>query len=130
MSIQEQINEDLKRAILSRDEDTKSFLRVIIGEFNRKGKDLPDDIVTKELRKLEENAIMLGNTGELSILSKYLPKKLSNDETKIIVENIVKANNITSMREMGKFMGILKLYPEFPLIDNTVATQYVKELLS
>lgn len=130
MTINKQINEDLKRAILSRDEDTKSFLRVIIGEFNRKGKDLSDDLVIKELRKLEENAKLLGNDGELLILSNYLPKKLSDDETKIIVENIVKANNITSMREMGKFMGILKLYPEFPLIDNTVATQYVKELLS
>ena len=130
ITLQERINKDLKEAMITKDAKLRDYLRVIISEFNRVGKDLSDEAVKKELSKLRENAKIMGNEYELKVLRNYIPDKLSEDETRIIVTNIIKANNIESMKEMGKFMGILKLYPEAPLIDNAVASRIVKELLS
>jgi len=135
MTIQEQISEDLKTAMKTRDRELTSYLRVVIAEFSRiktddGSKEYSDEVIIKELRKLEENAKEMDNQFEVNALSKYLPKKLSRDEINIIVRNIVSANNITSMKEMGKFMGILKLYPEASLIDNTIATTIFKEAIS
>jgi uncharacterized protein YqeY len=130
MTLQEQINDDLKHAITSRDERMKSYLRVVISEFNRVGKVLDDKAVTKELRRLEESAKIMGNDYEIEVLSNYLPKKMTEDETKIIVESIIHANNITSMKEVGKFMGILKLSPESALLDNVIVMRIFRETVS
>ena len=129
MSLQETINKDLKEAMISKDTNRRDYLRVIISEFNRIGKELSDEVVKKELSKLRENAKIMNNEYELKVLRGYIPDKLSEDETRIIVTNIIKANNIESMKEMGKFMGILKLYPEASLIDNAIASRIVKEVL-
>ena len=128
MTIQEKIGKDLKEAMLSKDNELRDYLRVIISEFNRIGKELSDDVVKKELSKLRENAKIMSNEYELKVLRRYILDKLSEDETRIIVINIVRANNITSIKEMGKFMGILKLFPKTELIDNTIASTIFKEL--
>lgn len=130
MTLQEKIIKDLKEAMLSKDNALRDFLRVVISEFNRVGKELSDDVVKRELSKLRENAKIMSNDYELKVLRTYIPDKLSEDETRIIVSSIVSANNITSMKEMGKFMGILKLYPEASLIDNAIASSIFKELIS
>jgi len=129
MNIQKQINQDLKQAMLAKDEDRKTFLRVIIGELNRKGKEFTDVEVIKELRKLEENAKMLNNQFEIDVLANYLPQKLSDNDVKTIVENIIIDNNITSIRDMGKIMGMLKVHPSSSLIDNSIASKYIREIL-
>lgn len=129
MNIQERINQDLKLAMLAKNDEKKTFLRVIIGELNRKGKEFTDAEVIKELRKLEENAKMLDNQFEIELLSHYLPQKFSDNDVKIIVENIIIDNNITSIRDMGKIMGMLKVHPSSSLIDNTVASKYIREIL-
>ena len=53
-----------------------------------------------DLLEIEEN--------EASILSNYLPKQLSEEETKNICLEIVKKLNAQSMKDMGKVMGELK----------------------
>jgi uncharacterized protein YqeY len=130
MTIQEQIIKDLRDAMLSKDNNLRDFLRVVISEFSRFGKALSDDQAKKELSKLRENAKIMSNDYELNVISKYLPNKLSEDETRGIVTDIVKANNIESIKEMGKFMGILKLFPQASLIDNAIASTIFKELVS
>jgi len=130
MTLQEQITKDLKDAMLSKDNNLRDYLRVVISEFNRIGKELSDEVVKKELSKLRENAKIMSNDYEIKVISKYLPNKISEDETRIIVANIIKANNITSMKEMGKFMGILKRFPQASLIDNAIAAIIYKELVS
>ena len=54
----------------------------------------------EDLLKVEEN--------EVSILSNYLPKQLSDEETKNICLEIVKKINAQSIKDMGKVMGELK----------------------
>ena len=54
----------------------------------------------EDLLKIEEN--------EVSILSNYLPKQLSDEETKNICLEIVEKINAQSIKDMGKVMGELK----------------------
>ena len=54
----------------------------------------------EDLLKIEEN--------EVSILSNYLPKQLSDEETKNICLEIVEKTNAQSIKDMGKVMGELK----------------------
>ena len=45
---------------------------------------------------------------EFNILLKFLPKQLSEDETKKICEEVIKSVGASSMKDMGKVMGMLK----------------------
>ena len=135
MTIQEQIIEDLKNAMKSRNTELISYLRVVIAEFSRiktddGAKNHNDEVITKVLRSLEETAKEMGNEFEVKVLSKYLPKKFSEEQISAIVLGIINLNNITSMKEMGKVMGLLKQDPNYPLIDNNIASKIIKETLS
>ena len=54
----------------------------------------------EDLLKVEEN--------EVGILSNYLPKQLSEEETKNVCLEVVKKINAQSVKDMGKVMGELK----------------------
>ena len=54
----------------------------------------------EDLLKVEEN--------EVSILSNYLPKQLSEEETKNVCLEVAKKLNAQSVKDMGKVMGELK----------------------
>ena len=45
---------------------------------------------------------------EISVIEKFLPKQKSENEIKEIIENIIKENNLSSIKDMGKLMGIIK----------------------
>lgn len=107
MTIQEQINIDLKEAMLSKNESVKSILRVLIGEMNRVDKVVSDEKVTSIIKKMCENAKMVGNLDEITILEKYLPKQLSEDDLKKIITALVAENSFT-IKDMGKIMSSLK----------------------
>ena len=50
--LQEQISIDLRTAMKNKDENVKSLLRVVIGEFGRVGKELSDDQVVSIIKKM------------------------------------------------------------------------------
>ena len=118
----------------SRDRETVDFLRVVAGEFGREMKDarveLTDDKVIAILKKMKENAIELGNLGEVEILDKYLPQMLGETQIKTIVGGIVQKNNYSGMQDMGKVMGTLKSHPMTAQIDGKLASQITRELLT
>lgn len=129
MTIQEQVSSDLTSAIKERNEGKKAILRVLIGEFNREGKVLPDEKATAIIKKMVANAEDMKNTTEAEILSEYLPKQLTNDQINMLVSQIIEDESITSMREMGKIMGIFKA--EYAgKYDGSVVSKVIKERLS
>jgi uncharacterized protein YqeY len=133
MSLQSQIREDMLAAMKSRDTEVVSLLRVVAGEFGREmnnGIELPDDRVLAILRKMSENAIELGNQGEVEILDKYLPKMLGEQQIKTLVGGIIQTNKFSGMQDMGKVMGEIKKHPAAAQIDGKIASQLVRELLS
>lgn len=107
MTLQEEIHADLKGAMLAKDENVKSLLRVLIGELNREGKIVDDAKVISIVRKMSENAKLLNNQTEVTILSDYLPQQLNEDEIRKIISAIIFANNYT-IKDKGKIMADLK----------------------
>ena len=66
--------------------------------------------------------------GEIEIINKFLPKQLSDEETKKICLEIIKSMKATSMKEMGTVMGELKSkYSN--VLDFSKVGPIIKELL-
>lgn len=89
MTLQEKLKNDLTGAIKAKDEEKKSTIRVILGEFSRGGKkELPDDEVISILKKLvkSEREVLQqkGNPNAASpfidIIETYLPQLASEEE--------------------------------------------------
>lgn len=137
MTLQETIKNDLVVAMKSKNVETTSLLRVVLGEFstvasrmpNNTDKVLPDDLAIKEIRRMYENAKLMQNQFEMDTLNSYLPKMLNEDDIKNIVSTIISENNISGVQNMGKVMMEIKKHPNSTMIDNKIASNIVKELL-
>jgi uncharacterized protein YqeY len=65
---------------------------------------------------------------EITILQKYLPEQLSTDQLRKLIEAAIKETGATSVKEMGKVMGILT--PKIKgKADNKEVSNIIKELL-
>jgi uncharacterized protein YqeY len=114
MTIQEQIKKDLMQAMKAKDEDTKSALRIVMGEFGRgEKKELSDDDAVKVLKKLikseRETLEQSGKQGSnryIDILESYLPKMATDEDiTRWISENIDFSNYKNKMQAMRDIMA-------------------------
>ena len=66
---------------------------------------------------------------EHEIISSFLPKQLSEEETKSICNEMIKKLNAGTLKEMGKIMGALK--EEYSdNLDFSKAGSYLKEILN
>ncbi len=128
MSLKSQIEDDIKTAMLAGDKTLVTTLRglksAILNIEVAKGAretGLPDseviDILVKEAKKRQESADMYaqGNSAdraaaeleEKSVIEKYLPKQLTEDEIKQIVENVT-AEIGSTPQQMGQIIGAVK----------------------
>ena len=131
MSLRDKIDNDYKNALKSKDKNKISTYRLILSGLkdldiqNRSGpnkKDTDDDDIKKLLRKMikqrtESIEIYKKNNrqdllqieeNEVKIMSEYLPKQLSEDDTKKLCEEVINKINASSLKDMGKAMGELK----------------------
>ena len=130
MTVQEQIKTDMVNAMKNRDVMKTSLLRVVTSEFNRIDKVVSDEVAIKEIRRMCENAKLMKNDYEVGVLESYLPTMLKEDEIKLVVKEIIDANSFSGMKDMGKVMVELKKHAKSSLIDNSIASKIVKELLA
>ena len=152
MSLKDKIYTDYKNALKSKDKIQISTFRLILSGIkdldisNRSGpnkKDTDDGDIKKLLKKMikqrsESIDIYKKNNRkdlleieekELEILSGYLPKKLSEEETRKICEEIASKLGASSLKDMGKVMGELKKQYSDNL-DFAKAGTLLKELLN
>jgi len=152
MSLKDKINTDYKNALKSKAKIQISTYRLVLSGIkdldisNRSGpnkKDTDDEDIKKLLNKMikqraESIDIYKKNNRkdlleieekELEILSGYLPKKLSEEETRKICEEIVSKLGASSLKDMGKVMGELKKQYSDNL-DFAKAGTLLKELLN
>ena len=135
MMLQAIIKSDMKDAMINRDKEKLSLLRVVVGEINTlsKAKDrvspiVQDDEVISIVKKMKENAIEMGNTDEVKILDLYLPSLMGEKQLEIIIRGLIQNLGFSGMKDMGKIMGLLKNnYPG--TYDGKVASNMVKDLL-
>ena len=114
MGLQDQIKKDLMAAMKARDEEKKSILRVIMGEFGRQPqKELEDDAVISILKKTikSEKEVLEKKGGAetnrfIEVVEAYLPQLASEEEIAgWITENIDFAQFKNRMQAMGKIMA-------------------------
>jgi len=110
--------------------EAKVIIRVVIGEFNRVGKEVSDQEATAIIKKMVANANEMNNTAEADFLSEYLPKQLSEHDLRNIIQGILSSeHNISSMRDIGKIMGILQ--KEYAgMYDGKLASTIIKDKLA
>lgn len=132
MALKDKLNDDLKVAMKARDQVRLDTLRAILSELKnmsiaQKGEGGTGDLaeadelaVLSRARKQREESILAFRNGgredlvkneeaQLAIILEYLPKQLSLDEVKAIVQGVIAELGATSKKDMGKVMG--KLMP-------------------
>ena len=119
----DQLQEELKIAMKAGEKAKMMGLRNIIGKIKAaqidKGETLTDDeslkILKTAAKQLKESIDQYQKGGrddlaekeafELTLLEKYLPEQLSEEQIRQTVKNIVKNTGAGSMQDMGKVMG-------------------------
>ena len=152
MSFKDKINLDYNDALKSKDKSKISTCRLILSGIkdldisNRSGpdkKNTDDEDIKKLLKKMikqrsesidiykknNRRDLLEVEEKELEILSGYLPKQLSDEETKKICTQTVSKLGASSIKDMGKVMGELKKQYENSL-DFAKAGSLLKELLN
>ena len=152
MSLREKIETDYKNALKSKDKNKISTYRLILSGIkdldinNRSGpnkKDTDDEDIKKLLKKMikqrsesievykknNRNDLLEIEENEVNVLSEYLPKQMSEEETISICKQIIEKTGANSIKEMGKVMGELKqTYSD--TIDFSKAGALIKDLLT
>ena len=152
MTLREKINEQFNTALKSKDKTLISTFRLILAAIKERDianrtkdkKDaVNDDEIIKVLRKMKkqrQDSMDLYKKGgrqelskieeaEIKVIDSFLPKQLSDEETKKICKEIIKSLGASSLKDMGKIMGSLKQkYSDS--IDFSKVNLIVKELLS
>ena len=152
MSLKQTIENEYKNALKSKDKNKISTYRLILSSIkdldiiNRSGpnkKETDDEDIKKLLKKMvkqraESIDIYKKNNrtdlleieqNEYDILTSFLPKQLSDEETKKICKDVVSKIGANSLKDMGKVMGELKqTYADE--IDFSKAGLMIKELLN
>lgn len=125
MTLNEQINADLKAAMKSGDKtrlETLRLLRAHLIELSKRGEGkeiTPDEelsVLTAAIKKRKE-AIELYEKGgrpdlaqqeraELGIVSSYLPKQMSTDETTAVIQRIIAETGASSTKDFGRVMPL------------------------
>jgi len=130
MSLKIQIEEKLNEALKSKDKNTYPTLRLIISaikdlEIANRSKDnktLSDSDIMSVLKKMikqrNESCEVYQKAGrtellksekkEIEVISVFLPKQLSDEETKKLCTETIKLVGTNSIKDMGKVMGQLK----------------------
>ena len=153
MSLKNQIEEKLNQALKDKDKNTYPTLRLVVSAMkdaeiaNRskenKNKALSDSdimgILKKMIKQRNESCEVYKKAGrdellkhekkEINVINTFLPKQLSEEETKTICKEVIKSVNATSIKDMGKVMGELKKNYSDNL-DFAKAGTFIKELLN
>lgn len=126
MSLKQQIDNDIKKAMLEKNKDELTALRsiksmILLAETEKGGSDsLAGDIENKLLMKAakqrkesaeifqKENRDDLAKKEllELEVINRYLPKQLSQEEVKGELQKIIEQVGAKTPQDMGKVMGV------------------------
>ncbi len=125
-SLKDRINQDIKNAMREKNKARLGTLRLITAAIKQREVDerieLDDEQVTALLDKMakqrnesitqyqkaDRQDLIEVEQNELVILKEYLPEQLSEEEISALIEKAIQDSGASSMKDMGKVMGILK----------------------
>jgi len=126
MSLKEQIEADIKKAMLAKNKDDLRALRaiksmILLAQTEKgAGENLSTDVEMKILQKAakqrtdsialyrEQKREDLAATeeAELDVIKRYLPEQLSEEELDTIIGELINKVGASSLKDMGKVMGM------------------------
>ena len=130
MSLKTQIEEKLNQSLKNKDKNLYPTLRLIVSGIkdalianrSKQIKELADQDIVALLKKMVKQRnescevykkagrteLLEIETKEIEIISSFLPKQLSEEDTKKLCEEVIKKIGASSIKDMGKVMGDLK----------------------
>ena len=146
MALLSDIKQDLKQAMLEKNDIVRDTIRMFLSEVQRHeidNKEEVDDtkalqIINKMIKQRNDSISQFRDGGrddladkeqsEVDILSKYKPAQLSEEEVAVKVNEAIEQSGASSMQDMGKVMGQLKSLAGSA--DMGLISKLVKEKLS
>ncbi len=146
-ALKEKLQQDLKTAMKEKDQFKRDTIRFLMSAIKQvevdERKTLSDEDICKIIQKLvkqrEDAAAQYQEAGrdelfekerrEASLLKSYLPKQLSKEELKIIIQEAITQTGATSMKEMGSVIKTV-MAKVGSQADGKTVSMLVKELLS
>ena len=151
MPLKKQIEDKLNEALKAKDKNTYPTLRLIVSAIKdveiagrSKGqKEIKDSDITGILKKMIKQRnescevykkagrteLFESETKEINVINTFLPKQLSEEETKKICEEVIKSVGASTMKDMGKVMGALKS-KHADTLDFSKVNRIIKGLLN
>jgi len=149
MSLKQQIDAAIKQAMLAKEKEALTALRsikslILLAETESGAAaeltiDQEVKLLSKAAKQRRESADVFGTQGradlqekevfELSIIEKYLPKQLSEEELKAKIQEIITEAGASSLADLGKVMGVASKSLA-GAADGKLISALVKQLLS
>ena len=151
MSLKKQIEQKLNEALKAKDKTIYPTLRLVVSAIKdaeiasrtKDQKEMSDSDLTAILKRMIKqrnescevykkagrNELLDNETKEIEVISAFLPKQLGEEETKKICEEAIKSSGASSMKDMGKVMGVLKA-KHADTLDFSKVSSLIKELLN
>ena len=125
MSLKQQIDSDIKTAMLAKNKDELTALRaiksmILLAETEKSGTgelttEIESKLLMKAAKQRKESAEIFQKEGredlaktellELEVVTRYLPKQLSEGELQVEVKKIIEQVGAKGPQDMGKVMG-------------------------
>lgn len=150
MSLKSTIDQDIKAAMRAKDQGALRALRAIKSQIllaetseGRNGDPLTEaeelKLLAKQAKQRKDSWQQFKDNGrddlakteeeELAVIEKYLPQGLSEAEIESEVKKIIEQVGATSMKDMGKVMGMASKAMA-GRADGKIISQFVKQILS
>ena len=152
MNIREKISKKLKDAMIKKEKNLVNTLRLMLAAIKErdiisKGKGHDEEVNDKVIISLLQSMIkqrkgsidlyVQGNRddlvkkeeNEIKIISNFLPSQISKQEINEIINNIIKSNEVKSMKDMGMVIKIIKEQYD-GMMDFGYVSKVIKEKLS
>lgn len=149
MSLKQQIDADIKKAMLAKNKEELEALRsikslILLAETEKGGSDeisadAEKKLLMKAAKQRKESADIFETQGrkdladrellQLEVINRYLPKQLSEAEISEAVANVIKEVGASGPQDLGKVMGVAtkKLAGQ---ADGKVIAETVKKMLN
>ncbi|GCC51175.1 aspartyl-tRNA amidotransferase subunit B [Chryseotalea sanaruensis] len=149
MSLKQQIDQDIKQAMLAKNKEELEALRgikslILLAETEKGGSgevasDVENKLLMKAAKQRKESADIFTQQNradlaekelkQLEVISRYLPKQLSEEELTSELKKIIEATGAKSPAEIGKVMGVATKQLSGKA-DGKMISELVKKLLA
>jgi len=149
MSLRQQIDNDIKTAMLAKNKEELTALRsvkslILLAETEKGSSgeislDMENKLLMKAAKQRKESAEIFQKEGredlakkelfELEVISRYLPKQLSEEEVSTELKKVIEQVGAKGPQDMGKVMGVATKQLAGKA-DGKLISEIVKKLLA